>query len=1006
MLVELGATKTFDVVSIEEAIEFGQRIKEFKIEYSNDGGEWKTFDEGTTIGAKRLSRKAPVKADTLRITVKTSTAVPMLTDIGVYKASEGFELAGAAPDGMEVIDISDAGFKFASGWTQETGDQYLNGTNAWANAGTNFEVSFTGSKIYLIGTNADPNHGSADIYIDETKVAAIDTNGNNRAVGQIIYESDTLTDGAHTLKLVTTNKAIGIEGAYVINNGGLGMIGIEEAKYTMNEASQLEVKLVRVGGSKGEATVGFAPNPGSAIQDDYNTEGNYTITFAEGETEKTAIVETRRNTNTTGDRYFTVELATTNDKLILGFNSVAKITIKDAEGITIDKLEELVAVCEALNEDAYTAETWETLATALADAKARLAAGNMSDGVLKSVYEALESAKAELDARETYTADDRFQFPNIDETKTLEMELLEQQNNTEGDNGWPLQVTTATWASNGKFLNCLNGNDEAVLYYNAVRTGTYKATVTFRSGDSRNSILWAEAEGKIVEGSVVAGANDSAGADHTAEFTFEVTEIGEGTLTFKGGTNKAPQLDKIVIEAEELDPYTYNVTKTAGENGKVEGPETVTEGEDAVFTITANEGYVIADVKVNGKSVGAVATYTVADVNADVTVEATFVKAEFKYTEADPFVFPSEGNASATLEAEYATLHNSGGASETWKLNVAEGSWASNGKYVDSINRGDSITIPYTATEGIYDVVVTYRSGSNANYLAWSEVDGKITAGTASAGNADSSITKTATFELVVTETGAGTLTFAPTTADSPQIDKFEITKREVPTECEHTMGAWTVTKEATCEETGEKTRVCTKDCGHTELEVIEAKGHAYGEFEVTKEATCTATGEKTATCANDSSHKKVETIAAKGHTEVTVAGKEATCEETGLTEGTKCSVCNTVIKEQETIPAKGHKFGEWTVVTAPTTEAEGLEERVCVCGEKEERAIAKLPVEPEQPNDPEKPGTDDKEDNKDEQKEENKSPATGDTAVVVPMAVLMMSCAAIVAVLRKRFTR
>ncbi|MFR2835687.1 MAG: alpha-L-fucosidase, partial [[Clostridium] nexile] len=74
-----------------------------------------------------------------------------------------------------------------------------------------------------------------------------------------------MTDGEHTLKLEVTNndnKAIGIEGAYVINNDGLGMIGVEKADYTMKEDSEMKIKLVSVGGSKGEATVTVAPNPG------------------------------------------------------------------------------------------------------------------------------------------------------------------------------------------------------------------------------------------------------------------------------------------------------------------------------------------------------------------------------------------------------------------------------------------------------------------------------------------------------------------------------------------------------------------------------------------------------------------------------------------------------------------------------------------------------------------------------------------------------------------------
>ena len=44
---------------------------------------------------------------------------------------------------------------------------------------------------------------------------------------------------------------------------------------------------------------------------------------------------------------------------------------------------------------------------------------------------------------------------------------------------------------------------------------------------------------------------------------------------------------------------------------------------------------------------------------------------------------------------------------------------------------------------------------------------------------------------------------------------------------CSHTYSAWVVSKVATCEETGEKTRTCTK-CGNVQTQVIAAKGHNY----------------------------------------------------------------------------------------------------------------------------------------------------------------------------------
>ncbi len=777
--LDLKGQKTFDVVSLEEAVQFGQRIKRFKVEYSLNGGEWKTFEQGTTIGAKRLCRKAPVKADKLRITVTTTSAEPMLSEVGIFKASNGFEKAKSAPTGMDVIGIKEPAFQFSNGWNPETGDQFLNGANSWAGAGKHVDVKFSGTKIYLVGSK-DPG-ATAAVTIDGKPAGNIDTNVASRTPGQILFVSEDLDDSEHTLKLKITNKAVGVEGAYVINNGGKGMIGIEQASYTMNEEDALNVKLVRVGGSTGEVTVNFAPNPGSAIQDDYNTELNQNITFKEGEKVKEARVETKRNTLPTGNRYFTVALSTMDEGLILGFNDVARVTIMDAEGITVEKLNELLTECRNLNEVNYQTESWKNLAAAMQNAEQRLEAGDMSDALLKSTYEALATAKAGLVVREHYAENDRFAFPETaNATVTLEAELLEQYNNTEGDNGWPLQIGQKDWASNHKFLNCLNSNDQAKLYYTAPRTGTYSAVVTYRSGDPLNAIVWEEANNNITAGNVTAGAADEAGATHTANFEFVVAKPGDGVLVFKGGERKAPQIDKIEITASKLDKLVFQVTKTAGANGAIVGPETVNEGENAAFTIQPNEGYEVQDVKVNGKSVGAVAAYTVENASADIKIEASFVKRAFKYTSENPFVFPAAAGKTEVLEAEYATLHNSGGENEQWKLNVSQADWASNHKFVDSLNKGDEITIPYQAdVAGTYTVQVTFRSGSDTNYLDWSEENGKITAGTTQAGCNDSNSTQTKTFEMVVNTAGAGILKFAPKTANSPQLDKFDITLKE-----------------------------------------------------------------------------------------------------------------------------------------------------------------------------------------------------------------------------------
>ena len=73
---------------------------------------------------------------------------------------------------------------------------------------------------------------------------------------------------------------------------------------------------------------------------------------------------------------------------------------------------------------------------------------------------------------------------------------------------------------------------------------------------------------------------------------------------------------------------------------------------------------------------------------------------------------------------------------------------------------------------------------------------------------------------------------------------------------------------------------------------------------------------------------------------------KQPTCTEAGEKLFT-CSNCKTT--KTEPIAATGHAYGDWIQVTAPTTEAAGLEERACACGQKEQREVAKLSSTPDE---------------------------------------------------------
>ena len=89
-------------------------------------------------------------------------------------------------------------------------------------------------------------------------------------------------------------------------------------------------------------------------------------------------------------------------------------------------------------------------------------------------------------------------------------------------------------------------------------------------------------------------------------------------------------IDNVKLMAVEDGPVAqkYTITATAGEGGSITpaGEVSVKEGASQTFAIAAQEGYAIADVLVDGQSVGAVDSYTFENVTANHTIAALFTK--------------------------------------------------------------------------------------------------------------------------------------------------------------------------------------------------------------------------------------------------------------------------------------------------------------------------------------------------------------------------------------------
>ena len=184
-----------------------------------------------------------------------------------------------------------------------------------------------------------------------------------------------------------------------------------------------------------------------------------------------------------------------------------------------------------------------------------------------------------------------------------------------------------------------------------------------------------------------------------------------------------------------------------------------------------------------------------------------------------------------------------------------------------------------------------------------------------------------------------------------------------------HSYGNSVVTKQPTCTAEGTAIKTCTK-CNATVTETIpkashkyadtvvaptcttngytlhkcsvcgtsykdsttKATGHSYGNSVVTKQPTCTSEGTAIKTCTKCNA-TVTEKLPAKGHTAVTDKGYPATCTTAGKTDGSHCSVCNTVIKVQTVINATGHKSSGWIVDKTASIGVKGSKHKECtVC--------------------------------------------------------------------------
>ena len=368
----------------------------------------------------------------------------------------------------------------------------------------------------------------------------------------------------------------------------------------------------------------------------------------------------------------------------------------------------------------------------------------------------------------------------------------------------------------------------------------------------------------------------------------------------------------------------YTITATAGEGGSItpNGDVSVKEGASQTFAITADNGYEIADVLVDGNSVGAVETYTFDEVKANHTITVSFNKTATGVEFDNDFEQDEFPGHDWTVKAEntgctwYVGTNRNLNTTRQARIDfdyyeyegygigevqpMAAGSGKKQNEYlispvVDLTGKTPTLSFDYLLFKYMiqndiakFTVEATINGGQTWTTI-WDAADLDATSGYWFKGTAEIEVPA-----AYLTSNVQFAFHFYKTYAQYTESDGMFavdnvklVTGDEDPCAKGHTLTAVTEAP-ATCETAGVKAHWVCSVCGklfsdaegktETTLEklAIPATGHAYGApvWKWNDDFTASATF----TCSNDASH--VETVNAAVTNEVTTA---ATCEADGV---------------------------------------------------------------------------------------------------------------------------
>ena len=177
---------------------------------------------------------------------------------------------------------------------------------------------------------------------------------------------------------------------------------------------------------------------------------------------------------------------------------------------------------------------------------------------------------------------------------------------------------TTAYESIHDALDNVKEGDEIQLYRDVTLTGDEPQSISFEIDLNGHTLT-------MVRGEIYVRSN----ASSNVKITFSNSSRDDAHIRYTTKEDEDIIIaynKEYVIDRSSKNDGRYDITITSVKNGKVTGPTEVIHGHDAKFTITPDEGYEIAAIKVNNKTYKAASdnTLLIEDVREKLTVTVTF----------------------------------------------------------------------------------------------------------------------------------------------------------------------------------------------------------------------------------------------------------------------------------------------------------------------------------------------------------------------------------------------